>query len=162
MTDIFKVLLSNYVTHCSKERKKVLVAGRLYSFMETCMLHASANILIVDDHPSMRRTIADIMRMLGYFNIHYAEDGFMALEKLQENKATELILLDWNMPKMTGLSFLRRIRSAQEYEKLPVIMITAEAEQQQVIEAVSAGVTSYIVKPFTPITLQRKINEVFP
>ncbi|WP_415718863.1 response regulator [Maridesulfovibrio sp.] len=126
------------------------------------MLHASANILIVDDHPSMRRTIADIMRMLGYFNIHYAEDGFMALEKLQENKATELILLDWNMPKMTGLSFLRRIRSAQEYEKLPVIMITAEAEQQQVIEAVSAGVTSYIVKPFTPITLQRKINEVFP
>ncbi|WP_320007268.1 response regulator [Maridesulfovibrio sp.] len=126
------------------------------------MLHASANILIVDDHPSMRRTIADIMRMLGYFNIHYAEDGFMALEKLQENKATDLILLDWNMPKMTGLSFLRRIRSAQEYEKLPVIMITAEAEQQQVIEAVSAGVTSYIVKPFTPITLQRKINEVFP
>ena len=126
------------------------------------MLQTSANILIVDDHPAMRRTIADIMRMLGYVNMSYAEDGLMALDRLQENTVTDLILLDWNMPRMTGLSFLRRIRSIPEYEKLPVIMITAEAEQQQVVEAVSAGVTTYIVKPFTPITLQRKINEIFP
>ncbi|NDV26785.1 response regulator [Desulfovibrio sp. JC010] len=125
------------------------------------MLPKSATILIVDDHQAMRRTVADIMRMLGYFNLHYAEDGLMALDKLKENAATELVLLDWNMSRMSGLEFLREIRSIPKYEKLPVIMVTAEAEQELVVEAVSAGVTNYIVKPFTPITLEKKLREVF-
>ncbi|WP_319762513.1 response regulator [Maridesulfovibrio sp.] len=126
------------------------------------MLSTNASILIVDDHQSMRRTVADIMRMLGYFNIHYAEDGIMALAQLQEHSSTELVLLDWNMPRMSGIDCLREIRSSPKFEKLPVIMVTAEAEQELVVEAVSAGVTNYIVKPFTPATLEKKIKEIFP
>ncbi len=125
------------------------------------MLSTNASILIVDDHQSMRRTVADIMRMLGYFNIHYA-DGIMALAQLQELSSTELVLLDWNMPRMSGIDCLREIRSSPKFEKLPVIMVTAEAEQELVVEAVSAGVTNYIVKPFTPATLEKKIKEIFP
>ncbi|NDV23286.1 response regulator [Desulfovibrio sp. JC022] len=126
------------------------------------MLNTQASILIVDDHQAMRRTVADIMRMLGYFNIHYAEDGLMALEQLEEHPSTSLVLLDWNMPRMSGLDFLRKIRTTSEYENLAVIMVTAEAEQELVMEAVAAGVTNYIVKPFTPMTLEKKLKEVFP
>ncbi|WP_319776963.1 response regulator [Maridesulfovibrio sp.] len=126
------------------------------------MLNTNASVLIVDDHQSMRRTVADIMRMLGYFNIKYAEDGLMALEQLKEHSSTKLVLLDWNMPRMSGLDCLREIRNSPELEKIPVIMVTAEAEQDLVVEAVAAGATNYIVKPFTPATLERKLKEVFP
>ncbi|WP_320172082.1 response regulator [Maridesulfovibrio sp.] len=118
-----------------------------------------SSVLIVDDHQSMRRTIADIMRMLGYTNLHFAEDGLNALDKLADTPSIDLILLDWNMPKMTGIEFLQKIRTEHKYKKLPVLMITAEAEQSQVIQAVQAGATNYIVKPFTPATLQRKLKE---
>jgi two-component system chemotaxis response regulator CheY len=86
----------------------------------------------------------------------------MALAQLQEHSSTELVLLDWNMPRMSGIDCLREIRSSPKFEKLPVIMVTAEAEQELVVEAVSAGVTNYIVKPFTPATLEKKIKEIFP
>lgn len=121
----------------------------------------SVPVLIVDDHQSMRRTIADIMRKLGYSNLAYAEDGQMAWEKLQE-EPFELILLDWSMPRMTGLELLKRIRTSEtDFADIPILMITAEAEQHQVVEAIEAGVTNYIVKPFTPNTLERKLKEIF-
>ena len=122
----------------------------------------SMAVLIVDDHQPMRRTIADIMRSLGFDNLFYAEDGQMAWEKMQEN-AYDLILLDWNMPRLSGVELLQRIRMAEDEATppLPVLMVTAEAEREQVVEAIKTGVTNYIVKPFAPATLERKLYEIF-
>ncbi len=126
------------------------------------MLSAKDPILIVDDHQPIRRTIADIMRSFGFRNFIYAEDGIMALKRLKEEPKTKLVLLDWNMPRMSGLELLIKMRESEEFKKTPVLMITAEAEKEQVLEAVNHGVNNYIVKPFTPITLQRKLKEIFP
>ncbi len=121
----------------------------------------SIPVLIVDDHQAMRRTIADIMRRLGFVNLSYAEDGQMAWDKLQKN-VFELILLDWNMPRVTGIELLKQVRSSEEdFSDIPILMVTAEAEREQVVEAIQSGATNYIVKPFTPATLERKLQEIF-
>ncbi len=118
-------------------------------------------VLIVDDMQPMRRTIADIMRSLGFKNLHFAEDGQMAWDKLLEEDFG-LILLDWSMPRMTGLELLQKIRqSGDTFADVPVLMVTAEAEQNQVVEAIKSGVSNYIVKPFVPKTLERKLHEIF-
>ncbi len=121
----------------------------------------SIPVLIVDDHQAMRRTIADIMRRLGFVNLSYAEDGLMAWDKLQKTPC-ELVLLDWNMPQMSGIELLKKIRSSEEsFVNVPIMMVTAEAEKELVIEAIQSGATNYIVKPFTPATLERKLQEIF-
>ncbi len=126
------------------------------------MLPKGTPILIVDDQQTMRRTIADILRLFGYTMIIYAEDGIMALERLEQNPSVGLVLLDWSMPRMTGIEVLKKIRKMPEFSDLAVLMITAEGDQEHVIEAIQHGVTDYIVKPFTPITLERKMKEIFP
>ncbi len=124
-------------------------------------MDTSIPVLIVDDHQAMRRTIADIMRRIGYINISYAEDGLMAWDKLQKSEF-ELVLLDWNMPRMTGFELLKKIRGSDEdFVDIPVLMVTAEAEEEQVLAAIQHGVSNYIVKPFTPTTLERKLQEIF-
>jgi two-component system, chemotaxis family, chemotaxis protein CheY len=118
-------------------------------------------ILIVDDYPTMRQTIADVMRRFGFNNISFAEDGQMAWEMMQ-SQSYGLVLLDWSMPRMSGLELLKRIRSSDgEIAAVPVLAITAEAEERHIVEAVRHGVSDYIVKPFTPATLERKVQAIF-
>jgi two-component system chemotaxis response regulator CheY len=116
-------------------------------------------VLAVDDFPTMRRIVKTLLRQLGYANISEAEDGQAALAKLQQEKF-DLVLLDWNMPRMTGLELLKAIRSDDTLRHIPVVMITAEGRKEDVLEAVKAGVSNFIVKPFTAETLEEKLNKV--
>jgi len=110
----------------------------------------SMHILIVDDYQSMRRMLADILKAVGFRNVAYADDGAVAWKKLNEaEKPFGLVLLDWNMPDVSGMELLMRIRKSEHLKDLPVLMVTAEAEEQQVVEAIAQGVTNYIVKPYT-------------
>jgi two-component system, chemotaxis family, chemotaxis protein CheY len=116
-------------------------------------------ILAVDDFPTMRRIVKTLLRQLGYTNVAEAEDGQAALTKLQQEKF-DLVLLDWNMPKMTGLELLKAMRADATLQHIPVVMITAEGRKEDVLEAVKAGVNNFIVKPFTAETLEEKLAKV--
>lgn len=116
-------------------------------------------VLVVDDQQPMRKTIAYILRQLGLKHIEYAEDGDEAW-KLINSTRVDLVLLDWNMPRLSGLSLLERIRRSESHGKLPVVMITAEANTEHVEMAMRAGVTDYVVKPFSPETLYKKITSL--
>jgi two-component system chemotaxis response regulator CheY len=116
-------------------------------------------VLAVDDFPTMRRIVKTLLRQLGYANVSEAEDGKIALAKLKQ-ESYDLVLLDWNMPRMTGLELLRAIRSDDALRDTPVVMITAEGRKEDVIEAVKAGVDNFIVKPFTAETLEQKLNKI--
>lgn len=117
-------------------------------------------VLIVDDFSTMRRIIKNIMRQLGYNNIVEADDGTTAWETLNKDKI-DFIISDWNMPKMSGIELLRKVRASEEFADLPFLMVTAEAQQENIIEAVQAKVSNYIVKPFTAETLGQKIDKIF-
>lgn len=117
-------------------------------------------ILVVDDFSTMRRIVKNILRQLGFVNIIEADDGSTALEILQREKI-EFVVSDWNMPKMTGLELLKVIRADDALKHIPFLMVTAEAQQENIIEAVKSGVSNYIVKPFTAETLSQKINQIF-
>ncbi|OLN27100.1 Chemotaxis regulator - transmits chemoreceptor signals to flagelllar motor components CheY [Desulfovibrio sp. DV] len=116
-------------------------------------------ILVVDDQQPMRKTIAYILRQLGLKDIQFAEDGDAAWKHIN-NTRVDLVLLDWNMPRLSGLSLLERIRNSEAFAKLPVIMVTAEANTEHVLAAMQTGVTDYVVKPFSPNTLQKKLQDV--
>lgn len=117
-------------------------------------------VLVVDDFSTMRRIIKNILTQLGFKNIAEADDGTTALEVLKSEKI-DLVISDWNMPKMTGLDLLKKVRSDPETADLPFIMVTAEAQQDNIVLAVKAKVNQYIVKPFTAETLGDKINKIF-
>jgi two-component system, chemotaxis family, chemotaxis protein CheY len=117
-------------------------------------------ILIVDDFSTMRRIIKNLLNDLGFHNTAEADDGTTALAALRAGQF-EFVITDWNMPGMTGTDLLRAIRSDPKLAKLPVLMVTAEAKREQIIEAAQAGVNGYIVKPFTAQTLQEKLNRIF-
>jgi two-component system chemotaxis response regulator CheY len=117
-------------------------------------------ILIVDDFSTMRKIIKNILRQLGFENIVEADDGTTAWDVLNKDNI-EFIVSDWNMPKMTGIELLRKVRASEEYADTPFLMVTAEAQQENIIEAVQAKVSNYIVKPFTPETLGEKIAKIF-
>jgi two-component system chemotaxis response regulator CheY len=118
-------------------------------------------ILVVDDFPTMRRIVKTLMRQNGYNNFVEAEDGVQALKALESNPDIEFVVSDWNMPNMTGIEFLKAVRSDARFANLPFLMITAEAEKQNIIDAVKYGVSSYIVKPFTGVALQEKLTKIF-
>ncbi|MBM4307289.1 MAG: response regulator [Deltaproteobacteria bacterium] len=117
-------------------------------------------ILVVDDFSTMRRIVKNILRQLGYVNIHEAEDGAAALEVLRR-ESIDFVISDWNMPQMTGLELLKAVRTSEEWKDLPFLMVTAEGQKEHVIEAVKHRVSSYIVKPFTAETMTEKINKIF-
>jgi two-component system chemotaxis response regulator CheY len=117
-------------------------------------------ILVVDDFSTMRRIIKNILRQLGYDNVVEADDGTTAWEVLNKDNI-DFIISDWNMPQMTGIELLRKVRASEEYSDVPFLMVTAEAQQENIIEAVQAKVNNYIVKPFTPETLGQKIDKIF-
>jgi two-component system chemotaxis response regulator CheY len=117
-------------------------------------------ILIVDDMSTMRRIVKNALKQIGYSNMEEAEDGNSALAKLRA-EAFNFVVSDWNMPNMTGLDLLKAIRADSALKAIPVLMVTAEAKQENIVEAVQAGVSNYIVKPFTAETLKEKIDKIF-
>jgi two-component system chemotaxis response regulator CheY len=118
------------------------------------------NILVVDDFSTMRRIITNVLKQLGYENIVEAEDGSKALAMLDSQKI-DFVITDWNMPQMSGLDLLKAMRSSPDKKDIPVLMVTAEAMQENIIAAAQAGVNNYIVKPFDAKTLSEKINKIF-
>ena len=118
-------------------------------------------ILVVDDFVTMRRITKTLMKQLGYSNMIEAEDGKQALDILQKDSAIEFVISDWNMPNMTGLELLQAVRADEKLKKLPFLMVTAEAEQENIMAAVKSGVSNYVIKPFTALTLQDKLAKVF-
>ncbi len=121
----------------------------------------SMKILIVDDMSTMRRIIKNVFKQLGFTSMEEAENGQQALEKLRA-QPFGFVVSDWNMPVMSGIDLLRSIRADTALKDLPLLMVTAEAQKEQIMEAVQAGVSNYIVKPFTAETLQQKIDKIFP
>ncbi len=118
------------------------------------------HLLVVDDFSTMRRIIKNILRQLGFNNIEEADDGTTAWEVINKG-GIDFVISDWNMPQMTGIELLRKVRASEEFGDLPFLMVTAEAQQENVIEAVQAKVSNYIVKPFTAETLKQKIDKIF-
>ncbi|MBO4314175.1 MAG: chemotaxis response regulator CheY [Desulfovibrio sp.] len=118
-------------------------------------------VLVVDDFSTMRRIVRNILRQLGLANVVEADDGTTAWEVLNREKI-DFIVSDWNMPKMAGIDLLRKVRASEQFSHIPFLMVTAEAQQENIIEAVQAKVSNYIVKPFTADTLKQKIDKIFP
>lgn len=117
-------------------------------------------ILIVDDFSTMRRIIKNLLRDLGFNNTSEADDGQTALPMLKSGKF-DFLVTDWNMPGMDGLTLLKTVRSDDELCDMPVLMVTAEAKHDQIVVAAEAGVSGYVVKPFTAATLKEKIEKIF-
>jgi len=117
-------------------------------------------ILVVDDMSTMRRIVKNILKQLGFSNMEEAENGQEALQKLRA-EAFGFVVSDWNMPVMPGIEMLRAIRADDKLKHIPVLMVTAEAQKENLIEAIQAGVNNYVVKPFTAETMQEKINKIF-
>ena len=126
---------------------------------EATMFEKDMKILVVDDFPTMRRIIRNLLKELGYLNVEEAEDGSKALVRLKDERF-DFIISDWNMPNMTGIDLLRAVRADPDLRGTPFLMVTAEAEKGNVIEAIKAGVDNYIVKPFTAATLKEKIDRI--
>ena len=118
------------------------------------------NILVVDDFSTMRRIVKNLLVEIGFSNIEEADDGQTALPIL-ENGGIDFLVTDWNMPGMAGIDLLRAVRANPALSSLPVLMVTAEAKREQIMEAAEAGVNGYVVKPFTAETLQEKVDKVF-
>ncbi len=116
--------------------------------------------LIVDDFSTMRRIVRNLLKELGYTSADEAEDGAVALQKLQGG-SFDFVVTDWNMPNMDGLQLLQAIRADANLKSLPVLMITAEAKKENIIAAAQAGASGYIVKPFTAATLNEKLIKIF-
>jgi len=119
------------------------------------------SILIVDDFPTMRKIVKSVLKQLGFTNITEAEDGSMALDILRRNNSIEFVVSDWNMPNMTGIELLKAVRSDPKLKHLPYLMVTAEADKDNIVEAVKSGVSNYIVKPFNAATMKEKIEKIF-
>jgi len=123
------------------------------------MNEKNIKVLIVDDFATMRKVVRNLLKQVGYEDIVEAEDGVMALKALKSQKI-DVIVSDWNMPNMTGLELLKAVRADADLAKTPFLMVTAEALQDNVVAAVKAGVSNYIVKPFTAEVLNEKIKKI--
>lgn len=123
-------------------------------------MNLAMKILVVDDFATMRRIVRNILKQLGFSDIIEADDGSTALEILASDKI-DLVVSDWNMPKVTGLELLKQIRANSKLKDIPFLMVTAEAQKQNIVEAVQAGCNNYIVKPFTADTIAEKLKKIF-
>ncbi len=117
-------------------------------------------VLVVDDSSVMRQIIKKNLKELGFGHITDAEDGVEGLKKLGD-APVDLVVSDWNMPKMTGIEFLKAVRADDKLKGTAFIMVTSEADKAKIMEAVQAGVSQYIVKPFNANQLEEKIQAVF-
>jgi two-component system, chemotaxis family, chemotaxis protein CheY len=124
-------------------------------------MNVNLKVLVVDDFATMRRIIKNVLKQIGFTKILEADDGTSALEVLKENEV-DLIISDWNMPRMTGLDFLKTVRKEPSTKDIPFLMVTAEAQKDNVIQAVQAGVSNYLVKPFTADSIKTKLAQILP
>ncbi|MBK7848873.1 MAG: chemotaxis response regulator CheY [Zoogloea sp.] len=124
------------------------------------MADPKMKFLVVDDFSTMRRIVRNLLKELGFTNVDEAEDGQIALQKLN-SLPFDFVVTDWNMPNMDGLTLLQNIRATPSLKHLPVLMITAEAKKENIIAAAQAGASGYIVKPFTAATLSEKLEKIF-
>lgn len=123
-------------------------------------MNKDLKFLIVDDFSTMRRIVKNLLHDLGYNNVTEADDGKTALPMLQAGNF-DFLITDWNMPGMPGIELLKAVRADAKLAKLPVLMLTAEAKREQIIEAAQAGVNGYVIKPFTAATLKEKLDKIF-
>jgi two-component system chemotaxis response regulator CheY len=128
--------------------------------VEFQVVDKNIKILVVDDFPTMRRIVRNLLKELEFVNVDEAEDGAVGLEKVR-NGNYGFVVSDWNMPNMDGLAMLQAIRADPRFAKLPVLMVTAEAKKENIIAAAQAGANGYVVKPFTAVTLEEKITKIF-
>lgn len=117
-------------------------------------------ILIVDDFSTMRRIVKSCLKQLGFNNFAEAADGKQALDKLQAGEF-KLVVSDWNMPNMMGIDLLKAVRADARLKAMPFLMVTAEAQKDNILEAAKAGVSNYIIKPFDADTLRQKMEAIF-
>ena len=122
-------------------------------------MNPDTKFLVVDDYLSMRRMVKSVLKDLGYTNVAEADDGSTALPLLR-NGEFDFLITDWNMPGMPGLELLKAVRADARLAKLPVLMVTAEAKREQIVEAAQAGVNGYIIKPFTAEVLKEKLAKI--
>src|ERR1700712_4298066 len=124
------------------------------------MVDKNMKILVVDDFPTMRRIVRNLLKELGYSNVDEAEDGAAGLARLKGGNF-DFVVSDWNMPNMDGLAMLQAIRADAALAHLPVLRVTAEAKKENIIAAAQAGANGYVVKPFTAATLDEKLSKIF-
>ncbi|RKY85339.1 two-component system response regulator [candidate division KSB1 bacterium] len=117
------------------------------------------NILIVDDSVTMRRILVNTLGKIGYSNVIEATDGKDALAKMYSEKV-DFIITDWNMPEMSGLEFVQSVRGDEYFKNIPILMVTTRSLKDDIITALKAGINNYVVKPFTPEVLDKKIKEI--
>lgn len=129
------------------------------------MFDTKTKFLVVDDFSTMRKVVKKALSEIGYSNVVEAADGQAALDLLKElsttNEPVQFIISDWTMPRMAGIDLLRRCREAAEFKNLPFILVTAESEEKNIIEAAKAGVSDYVVKPFSAARIKEKIEQVY-
>ncbi|CCD38082.1 Chemotaxis regulator-transmits chemoreceptor signals to flagellar motor components CheY [Candidatus Paraburkholderia kirkii UZHbot1] len=123
------------------------------------MMDKNMKILVVDDFPTMRRIVRNLLKELGYGNVDEAEDSAAGLARLRGG-GFDFVITDWNMPNLDGLSMLQQIRADATLSHLPVLMVTAEAKKENIIAAAQAGANGYVVKPFTAATLGEKLTKI--
>ena len=122
-------------------------------------MSSDLRFLVVDDFSTMRRIIKNFLNDLGYANVQEADDGNTALPILKGGKI-DFLITDWNMPGMPGLDLLKAVRADPALAKLPVLLLTAEAKREQIVEAAQAGVNGYVIKPFTAQILKEKLDKI--
>jgi two-component system chemotaxis response regulator CheY len=122
-------------------------------------MNAEMKFLVVDDFSTMRRMVKSVLNELGYSNVTEADDGSTALPLLRDGNF-DFLITDWNMPGMPGLELLKAVRANAKLAKLPVLMLTAEAKRNQIVEAAQAGVNGYVIKPFTADVLKKKLTKI--
>ncbi len=129
------------------------------------MFKPTTKFLVVDDFSNMRKIIKKVLTDLGYLNSVEAPDGQQAyqlmIDHAKSNDPFEFVITDWNMPNMSGLELLKKCRGEEAFKKIPFMMVTAESEQTQILEALKIGVTEYVIKPFSPATLKDKLESAY-
>lgn len=123
------------------------------------LVDKSLTVLVVDDHALTRNMVKAILKGVGFENVIQAENGAVAMQRIS-NEHIDLVICDWNMPNFDGLDLLRAVRSEERFKNLPFLMLTAEAYRENVVEAVKAGVSDYMIKPFTAELLSAKVASV--
>jgi two-component system chemotaxis response regulator CheY len=123
------------------------------------MAERKMRFLVVDDFSTMRRIVRNLLKELGYTDVEEADDGSTALARLKAEKF-DFVVSDWNMPNMTGIELLKAVRADAALKHLPVLIVTAEAKKENIVEAAHAGASGYIVKPFTAATLDEKLTRI--
>ena len=145
--------------YCGVRQSRVSGGRPLALTRSSAVRNLEKQVLVVDDYNTMRRILRNLLSQIGFTNVDEAEDGSSALRKLRKTPFG-LVISDWNMAPMSGLEFLKEVRSDGALKDMPFIMITAESKTENVVAAKEAGVSNYIVKPFNADTLKKKIEAV--